>query len=95
MEIKTEKDIDGDVAKAKRKELGLSQPKFWGPVGVSQTHGSLFETKRSTRLTTPIRILLFARYFAGLDIDASTEEGAAGLVRLAQHQSAARAHSQD
>lgn len=87
-EVKTEQDINGAVARAMRTSLKLSQPKFWGPVGVTQSHGSLFETARSQRLTKPIRILLFARYFAKLDIDASTEQGAAGLVRLAHLQAA-------
>lgn len=95
MDVKTEKDITGAIAKESRAALNLSQSAYWGAVGVKQSHGSLFETARSQRLTKPIRILLFVRYFAKLDIDASTEEGAAGLVRLAELQAAARTHSQD
>lgn len=94
-EVKTEKDIDGAAARAKRLELKIKQKPFWAAVGVGQTGGSKFETERSNRLTKPVRILLFARYFAGLEIDATTPEGVVELSRLAQHQRSARVIHQD
>lgn len=94
-EVKSEQDVDGNAARDKRLELKMKQKPFWAAVGVGQSGGSKFETERCQRLTKPVRILLFARYFAGLKIDATTPEGVAELVRLAQHQNKTRAKYQD
>lgn len=89
-EIKTEADIDGTFALHVRKKLKLTQHQFWNPVGVSQSAGCRFETVRNEKMVAPIRILLFARYVAGLDLDASTMEGVKRLRKLAQAQRADR-----
>lgn len=84
--IKSEKDMTGALAKTLRKSLGLSQPAFWLPVGVSQPSASRYERERDTIAAEPVRILLFARYVAGVDIDASTPEGIDRLKRLGRLQ---------
>lgn len=84
MEIKTESDVTGDVAKGLRKAAGLTQVAFWGSVGVTQTAGCKYEAGYA--VPRPVRILVFAAYVAGLRIDASTAEGAERLARLGRLQ---------
>lgn len=86
IEIKSEKDMTGALAKTLRKSLGLSQPAFWLPVGVSQPSASRYERERETISAEPVRILLFARYVAGVEIDAATPEGIRKLKRLGRLQ---------
>lgn len=86
--IKTEADIDGVAAKVVRKKLGLNQRVFWSAVGVSQAAGCRFETGRGEHITPSVRILLFARYWAGLEVDASTTAGVKKLRQLAKLQKA-------
>lgn len=82
--IHSEADITGEVARNLRVSLGLPQHKFWKAVGVSQSAGCRFENGRGEEIVPPVRILLFARYVAGLPIDASTPDGVKHLKRLAQ-----------
>lgn len=80
MEINTEADINGTAAKALREGRGESQDVFWGRVGISQSGGWRYE--KGTPIPKYVRILLFAVYVAGIDIDASTPEGADELKTL-------------
>jgi transcriptional regulator with XRE-family HTH domain len=80
MDIKTESDVTGAVARRLREQADLSQKAFWGPIGITQSAGCRYENGQ--RLPRPIRILVFANYVAGLRIDASTPDGASRLSRL-------------
>lgn len=83
--VKTEKDITGPVALFLRKRAKMSQQVFWKSVGVSQSTGCSYEKgERASRILPPVRTLLFARYVAGLPIDASTKEGVKVLRDLAK-----------
>ena len=82
----TEPDITGAVARELREKTGLSQRAFWEPLGVHQSSGCQYESSASA-IPKPVRILLVARYVAGLDIDASTHQGVASLTNLAPIQS--------
>ena len=86
--IKTAHDITGEVAKELRDALGLTQPEFWQPVCVSQSAGSRYESGAFEDMSGPIRVLLFARYVAEVNIDALTPEGAKNLRRLGRLQKA-------
>ncbi|HEX5362372.1 MAG TPA: hypothetical protein VFW49_15000 [Fluviicoccus sp.] len=80
MEIHTEADIDGAAAKALRESRDESQDVFWSRVGITQSGGWRYE--QGTPIPKYVRILLFAIYVAGIDIDASTPEGADELKTL-------------
>lgn len=43
-----------------RKKLGLNQSEFWGPLGVTQSGGSRYESGR--HLPTPVKLLLNLAY---------------------------------
>lgn len=94
MKIKTEQGITGPVAYEIRTKARLTQRQFWGAIGISQARGSRFESETTQRITKSIRMLVFARYVAGLELDASTAESAARLVRLAQVQVSMRTPAQ-
>lgn len=81
MDIKTEADIDAKAVIHLRKSRGESQEVFWGRVGIKQSGGYAYEG-RGTPIPKYVRILLFANYVAGLQIDASTPEGAEELKTL-------------
>lgn len=85
----TEDQITGTIAKVLRKSLKHSQWRFWNAVGVTQSGGCRYEQEEMS-IPQPVRILIFARYIAGLEIDASTTQGARELVRLAHLQAATR-----
>lgn len=89
MNITTEQQIDGQAAKILREKAGQSQRAFWGAYGMTQSCGCRYEG--GAVIPTPIRTLIFLTHVAGLDIDASSEEGAASLMRLAQLQASERA----
>ena len=55
MNIKPE-NITGAVALEIRKAKGLNQAEFWGPIGVTQSGGSRYESGRS--IPKPVRLLL-------------------------------------
>lgn len=40
------KEITGEIALAKRKELGLNQQQFWNKINVTQSGGSRYESMR-------------------------------------------------
>ncbi|MQY50772.1 helix-turn-helix domain-containing protein [Rhodocyclus gracilis] len=50
------KTVSGGDALAIRKEKQLNQAQFWGPIGVSQSGGSRYESGR--KLPKPIQLLL-------------------------------------
>lgn len=78
MEVKSFSDIDGDLARKLRLELGMYQADFWGELGIKRETGSNYE-KRG-RIPEPVQRLLFMRYFAGIPVNGPTEE----LARLGQ-----------
>ena len=82
----TEPEITGAVARELREKAGLPQTTFWKPLGVHQSSGCKYESGVSL-IPKPVRILLVARYVAGLTIDAGTEDGVAELCRLVSSQS--------
>ena len=80
--IANETEMVGAVAKSIRKSLALPQHKFWANVGIKQAGGCRYE--RGQQIPQPVRILLFARYVVGLQMDATTPEGVAAMKRLAR-----------
>lgn len=74
MELKTEKDITGSVAKAMREQLALSQSEFWGAVCVPISTGCAYETGKTAEIPKPVRRLLYLQYVAGLPTDSSASE---------------------
>lgn len=80
----TEKDITAEVAKSMRQGLGLTQRSFWEPLGVKQSVGHRYET--DTRIPRSVRILLVARYVAGLTLDANTPDDVDQIAKLAEFQ---------
>lgn len=81
MNIRTEQQITGAVAKALREQAGESQTTFWKSVGLTQSGGSRYEGGQT--IPKPIRMLVFIRYVAGLKINPSTPEGAKQILELA------------
>lgn len=53
--------------RALRLKLGLSQPAFWGKVGVTQPGGSRFE--KEGRVSLPVRMLIEVVHIKGVDLD--------------------------
>ena len=52
-----------------RKQLGLNQSEFWGPLGVTQSGGSRYESGRN--MPKQVEVLLRLRYEHGIEnIDA-------------------------
>lgn len=84
MNVKNEEGITAEVALALRQEAKLPQWKFWAAVGVNQASGCRYERDQTVRIPQSVRILVFAIYVVGLDLDATTEEGVARMFRLAQ-----------
>ncbi|KDR25934.1 helix-turn-helix domain-containing protein [Caballeronia zhejiangensis] len=84
MVILTEKDITGEAAARLRDTLGLTQTDFWKAVGLTQSGGCRYEKGRS--IPRPYRLLIFLVHVAKLDVDSSTPENAASLVRLGELQ---------
>ncbi|MCK2127742.1 XRE family transcriptional regulator [Thauera aromatica] len=50
----------GDEVRAYRRKYGLNQIEFWGPVGVTQSGGSRYESGRS--IPRPVQVLLHMTY---------------------------------
>lgn len=84
MRISTDQDITGEIARQMRRARGLSQPAFWGPVGVRQPAASYYENGRA--IPASVRKLLFIRYVAGIEHDPQTKPGADELRKLAAQQ---------
>jgi len=82
MQIYNENEITGAAAKELRTRAGLSQKKFWGAYDVTQAGGCRYEAGLF-QIPTPVKRLIFAEHVVGLKIDASTNESAAELARLA------------
>lgn len=80
----TETDVTNESARKLRQELGLTQKDFWGPVGVAQSVGARYED--DVKIPRPVRILVVARYVAGLKISAETSEDLADLQLMADVQ---------
>lgn len=81
MNITTEADITAEALKELRKQSGEIQRSFWARVGVTQAGGSRYESGQIP-LPKPLRLLVFANYVAGLDLDSSTEEGGAKVIAM-------------
>lgn len=76
MDLLTEQDITGAVAKAIRLELGMTQNDFWGPLGRSKKQASNYENEFHDRpLPDIIRMLVFIRYYLGFNFDISSPQG--------------------
>lgn len=84
MNVTSEKDITGQVAKALREQAGMTQKSFWNSLGLTQSGGSRYE--QGHPLPRPIRILIYTMYVAGLRVDASSKDGVDRLSRLSQLQ---------
>ena len=85
--MKTEDQITGPVARELRLSMGISQNKFWKPLGVQQSVASRYEGDYC-ELPQSVRILIVANYISGLKIDAKTAEGVEELSKLGSIQSA-------
>jgi hypothetical protein len=82
--IRTEQDITPEAARELRIAASLTQRKFWGSVGSNQTSGHWFEVGKRKSIPKPIRILIFLRYVAGLDMEVSTPSGASTLMHISR-----------
>lgn len=78
-------EVEGTKVRALRKSLGLSQVKFWIPLGVSQPSGHRMESERADRIPEMVRLLVFARYVAGLPVD-TNPKNASAMVKLGKIQ---------
>lgn len=56
--------IDGALALKIRQKSGKNQKDFWGPLGVTQSGGSRYETERN--MPQPLRKLFHLMYVAGV-----------------------------
>lgn len=76
MDLLTEKDITGAVAKALRLDLDMTQNEFWGPLGRSKKQASNYENEFHNKpLPDIIRMMVFIRYYLGFDFDISSPQG--------------------
>lgn len=91
MDIKTDQQINGIAAKHLRIQSGKNQRDFWTGLGITQSGGSRYEG--GATIPKPLRTLIFLQYVAGLNIDASSEEGVASLVRLGKLQASEQAEN--
>jgi transcriptional regulator with XRE-family HTH domain len=80
-QIKSDQDIDGDVALALRTRANLPQQKFWSSLGVKQSSGSFYESGKSP-IPESVRKLIYTMYVAGLPLDTATPAGTAALRKL-------------
>jgi len=88
MDIRTEHDITPEVVRQLRKDYGLFQREFWESVGSTQPSGHWFESGKRKGIPKSLRILIFLRYVAKLDLDVSDPDKAAQVVLLGQEISA-------
>lgn len=82
MDIKTEQDITPEAARYLRKRAGLTQLEFWESVGSTQGSGQFFETGKRKGIPRPMRMLIFLRYVAQIDLDLSDPKEADALVKM-------------
>lgn len=82
MDIKTEQDITPEAARHLRKRAGLTQLEFWESVGSTQGSGQFFETGKRKGIPKPMRILIFLRYVAQIDLNVSDPREADAVVKL-------------
>lgn len=80
----TEKQLTSELARSLREENGMTQSEFWNPVGVQQSVACRYE--KNVKIPRPVRILVVARYVAGLKISAETAEDLADLQLMADVQ---------
>lgn len=59
----TEKDINGPVAREMRKQRGMTQKEFWGPVGVQQSVAARYEA--GATIPHAARLMIVAAYCGG------------------------------
>ena len=86
MDILTEDQITGPVARKMRQDMGLTQKAFWNPVGVQQSVACRYELDAGADIPQAVRILIVARYISGLRIAASTPNEVASLSKLGEAQ---------
>lgn len=82
MVIRTENDITPSVARSLREKTGLTQKQFWESVGSNQPSGHWYERGKRRGIPRPIRILIFQRYVAGIDLDYSSPEEASAAISI-------------
>lgn len=85
MIVDNESGITGAVAKKLRLDAGLSQKKFWEPLGKNQSNGHFYEEK-GRKIPRAQRILIFATHVLGLKLELTTPEGVERAQRLAKAQ---------
>lgn len=90
MEIRTEADLKAGAIRWLRDQAKEPQPVFWARVGITQSTGCRYERGMMSP-PKPVRLLLYAVYVAGLDLDSSTIEGAEKVARLGQLQGSEQA----
>src|SRR5574343_138799 len=73
-----------ESAKALRIKLGLTQSEFWGPVGVSQSGGSRYESGR--KLPVSISTLLYLVHIEHIDLATLCGNDALVGHYLSQHE---------
>lgn len=71
-EIHRETDITGPVARQLRMELGMSQPKFWGPLGVKKSASIDYEHEKRP-MPFQVRRLVFLHHVVGVPFDMDAE----------------------
>lgn len=90
MKITTEAEISAEAVRWLRNQAEMSQADFWASLGIKQPTGAHYEAQRN-RIPKSVRILIFVKYVAGIELDVSTEAGGAELARLAVLQEADKA----
>lgn len=88
MDIQTERQITPEVAKQLRERSGLTQRKFWESVGSNQTSGHWFETGKRKGIPKALRILIFQRYVAKIELDFNTPQAAQAAIAVGREISA-------
>lgn len=86
----TENEVDGTSARMLRMKLGLSQSRFWSPLGVAQSVGARYELK-NMKIPAPVRKLIVLRHVAGFEPDTATPEGVEEIGTLARAMMSRRA----
>lgn len=98
MDIKTAADISQDALVQLRKGSGLTQKEFWRRLGFTQSAGCRYEKDEGKVPPQYVRLLVFAQYVAGIDLDSTTDESASRIIQLGrklqaeQHKQQAEKH---
>lgn len=93
--MKTVDEVTGQKMREVRQAMKMPQHQFWPAVGVSQPSGARLETTYSDSIPEPVRILLFARYVAGLPVG-SSDTSAKAMIQLGKlHRKEQKSKPQD